>query len=187
MRRDMSGTASTIGKSRLEFLFDGVFAIAMTILVLELKVPELEDRRSVHDLAGALVQQAPTFVSYLISFVVLGVFWYRHNHQYEVFRVITPGLLVLHFVQLAAAAFFPFCAALFGRYPTNPFALTVYLGCIAAYAWAAYANMVVAKRSGVLAVDLAPTAYNRARGRWLRACVAVTSLFTINVIRALSS
>ena len=72
-------------------------------------------------------------------------------------------------------------------YPTNPLSLVVYLGCILAYAWAAYGNMVVARRSGVLAVDLTPTVYNRARRRWLRACVAVTSMFTINLIRALSS
>jgi hypothetical protein len=95
-----------ISKSRLEFLFDGVFAIAMTILVLELKVPELVNPRSVAELARALVHEASTFVSYLISFVVLGVFWYRHNQQYHSYHAISRGMLVLHFVQLAAAAFF---------------------------------------------------------------------------------
>src|SRR6185436_12762553 len=97
-----------VSKSRLEFLFDGVFAIAMTLLVLELKVPELVDRLSIVELARGLAHEASTLVSYLISFVVLGVFWYRHNHQYHSFHAISRGMLVLHFVQLAAAAFFPF-------------------------------------------------------------------------------
>lgn len=54
-------------------LFDGVFAIAMTILVLELKVPELVAQRSVQELAKGLAHQGSTFVSYLLSFFVLGM------------------------------------------------------------------------------------------------------------------
>ena len=101
-------------------LFDGVFAIAMTILVLELKVPEIDDRLSSSQLLHALLKESGTFFSYLLSFAILGVFWWRHNHVYHFFRTITSKMLVLHFVQLAAAAFFPFTAALYGRYPTNP-------------------------------------------------------------------
>src|SRR6266511_3835422 len=140
-------SASVITKSRLEFLFDGVFAIAMTILVLELKVPELADRHSIPELAAALAHGLPTFVSWLLSFVVLGMFWYRHNHQYRHYQRITHGMLVLHFVQLAAAAFFPFCAALFGRYSFNPLAGLFYVSSIFVYAFASLANWVVAERA----------------------------------------
>src|SRR5438094_5500342 len=83
--KEERATASVISKSRLEMLFDGVFAIAMTILVLELKVPELVNIRSVDELRRALVHQAPTFFSYLLSFSVLGMFWYRHNNLYRHF------------------------------------------------------------------------------------------------------
>jgi uncharacterized membrane protein len=175
-----------ISKSRLEFLFDGVFAIAMTILVLELKVPELVDRRSTADLARALVHEAPPFVSYLISFVVLGMFWYRHNQQYHNFRVITRGMLVLHFVQLAAAAFFPFCAALVGAYPTNGLSLVFYLACILVYAWASFATWVLARTSGATVHELTAAAYSRSRDRWFRACLVVSSLFVVYLIRALT-
>src|SRR5215470_10608372 len=85
-----------ISRSRLEMLVDGIFAIAMTILVLELKVPELTDRRSVWELARAIGRQAPTFLSYLLSFFVLGMFWYRHNMGFRHYRVITAKMLALH-------------------------------------------------------------------------------------------
>ena len=133
-----------ISRNRLEMLVDGVFAFAMTIPVLELKVPELTDGRSVTELARSIGRQAPTFVSYLLSFFVLGMFWYRHNTQYRHYRVISARMLALHLVTLAAAAFFPFCAALIGRYVQNPLALAVYLACIVVYAWTTCATWIVA-------------------------------------------
>lgn len=176
---------SAVSKSRLEFLFDGIFAIAMTILVLELKVPELEDPRSVSELAHALVHHAPTFGSYLLSFVMLGVFWYRHNNQYKHFHLITPGMLVLHLVQLAAAAFFPFCAALFGRYPTNHLSLVVYTGCCLVYFLSGFADWVVAKRQGAFNPAFSEEDYLRILNRYRRGCLVVSLLFTYYVVQSL--
>ena len=178
-------SGSVISKSRLEFLFDGVFAIAMTILVLELRVPELADRHSIDELARALAHDISTFVSYLISFVVLGLFWYRHNHQYHHFRVITRGMLGLHFVQLAAAAFFPFGAALFGRYPFNALSGVVYVACIMVYAWASLANWVIAKRDGSMGPEITAEEFLRSRNRWLRSCLIMSSLFAFYLVKVL--
>lgn len=174
-----------ISKSRLEFLFDGVFAIAMTILVLELHVPDLVDRHSVSELGHALAQNRYTFLSYLLSFAVLGMFWYRHNHQYHHFRVITRTMLVLHIVQLAAAAFFPFCAALFGRYSFNPLAGVVYVGCILVYSYASVATWLVAVHSGSTEEPMGEGRYQRRRNRMLRSCVLLTILFVFYLGRAL--
>lgn len=176
---------SVISRSRLEFLVDGVFAIALTILVLELKVPELADRRSVSELGQALAHEGPTFISYLASFMLLGVFWHRHNHQYEHFRVITRGMLVLHFVQLAAAAFLPFCAALVGRYAINGLALVVYLACVLVYSWASAATWIMARRAGAMTAALTEAAYLESRRRWLRGCFLLTGLFVLYLIRVL--
>jgi len=180
-------TVPVISRSRLEFLVDGVFAIALTILVLELKVPELEDRRSVAALGQALAHEAPTFISYLVGFILLGVFWYRHNHQFEHFRVITRGMLALHFVQLAAAAFLPFCAALMGRYPINPLSSVVYLACVLVYSWASGVTWILAQRSGAMRAELTEAAYLRSRRRWLRGSLVITGLFTFYLIRLLAS
>ena len=176
---------SVISKGRLEFLFDGIFAIAMTILVLELKIPELVDRRSMGELARELAHHAPTFGSYLLSFAMLGMFWYRHNHQYHHFLRITEGMLALHFVQLAAAAFFPFCAALFGRYPRNGLSVVVYVGCILVYLWAMAANWIVAKRGGALSAEVTAADYLRTRTKALLGCLVISIVFTAVVIEAL--
>jgi uncharacterized membrane protein len=158
-----------VSRSRLEFLFDGVFAIAMTILVLELRVPEL------------------TFASYLLSFGMLGILWYHHNRQYHHFRVITRSMLVLHFVQLAAAAFFPFCASLLGRYPTNGLSQVVYISCILVYVWASLANWVIAGRSGSLGSETAAADFLRSRNKLLRGCLALSIVFFIYLIRVLAN
>jgi uncharacterized membrane protein len=173
----------TISRSRVEFLFDGVFAIAMTILVLELRVPELADSHSVNELGRALLHHAPTFLSYLLSFGMLGLFWYRHNLQYHYFRAITRGMLVLHLVQLAAAAFFPFCAALLGRYPTNGLAQVVYIACVLVYAWASFANWVVARRSGAIGSEVAEEDYLRPRNRLRRWCLTCSAMFVLYVVK----
>jgi len=180
-------SVSAISKGRLEMLVDGVFAIAMTILVLELKVPELADVRSSRELTRALSHEAPTFFSYLLSFAILGVFWFRHNHQYRHFRVITSAMLALHFVQLAAAAFFPFSAALYGRYPMNPGSIVVYLGCVTVYAWAAFATLLVARRSGALSEEMTPELYAKSHRRFLRWCLMMTVLLAIYSITAVAS
>jgi uncharacterized membrane protein len=185
MEPEHKNSSSVISKGRLEFLFDGIFAIAMTILVLELKVPELVDRRSLGELARALAHHAPTFVSYLLSFAMLGMFWYRHNHQYHHFHKITEGMLVLHFVQLAAAAFFPFCAALLGRYHSNLLSIVIYLGCVLVYVWAMFANWIVAKRGGALGAEVTAADYLRIRTRAFRGCLVISILFTAVVIEAL--
>jgi uncharacterized protein (TIGR02246 family) len=176
-----------ISRSRLEMLVDGIFAIAMTLLVLDLKVPEIADRRSVSELARSLVGQAPTFLSYLLSFFVLGVFWYRHNQQYRHYRSITGRMLALHFVQLAAAAAFPFCAALVGRYGINPFATVIYLACVVVYVWTAAVTWIVAKRSGAMSAELTDTAYLRSRKRGIRSSLVVSALLLVTVGRALGA
>jgi uncharacterized membrane protein len=173
---------AAISRSRLEMLFDGVFAIAMTILVLELKVPELVARRSVPELATALAHQGTTFFSYLLSFAILGMFWFRHNTQYRHFHTITGGVLVAHFVQLAAAASFPFFAALFGHYPTNPLSWVIYLGCILVYAWASFIGWLFAKKTGAFSPGMADATYRRVRKRGLLSCVILSALFTLYVV-----
>lgn len=177
---------STISRSRLEFLFDGVFAIAITILVLELRVPELADRRSIAELARGLAQNATTFASYLLSFIMLGSFWYRHNHQYHWFERITPAMLVLHFVQLAAAAFFPFCAALFGRYPFNPLAALIYVACVATYLWTSLATWVVARRAGATVAELGDDTFRRSARRMARGALVATALLGFYAVRTLA-
>lgn|SRR5512140_300348 len=170
-------THPAISRARLEVLFDGIFAIAMTILVLELKVPDLADRHSVDELGRYLAQDAPTFISYLLSFTLLGVLWYRHNQIYRYVERVSRRMLALQLLQLATAAFIPFCAALMGRYPTNPLSTVVYSGCIMIYQWTSAAYWIVAGRVGALRPDVDRSEYRAQRRRNLRAVLAVTAIF----------
>jgi uncharacterized membrane protein len=182
-----SATSHPISRSRLETLFDGIFAIAMTILVLELKVPEgLADRHSVAELAAALGHNAATFGSYLLSFAMLGVMWHLHNFCYRHVRLVTRGMLALHLLQLAAAAFFPFCAALLGRFPVNRLSLVFYTGCVAVYLWGSLAGWLLAERSGSLSPQLDAEESRRVRNRLLRGSVIVTGLLAVYASMAIA-
>lgn len=172
---------SVISRSRLEMLFDGIFAIAMTILVLELKVPEIANRNSVAELATALRHDGPTFFSYVLSFAVLGMMWYRHNVLYRHVERISAAMLALQLLQLAAAAFFPFCAALLGRYPTNPATLIIYSGCMLVYQSAATVYWTMAKRSGSLRASVDEAEYHGQVRRLRRATVILSMLVLYSV------
>jgi uncharacterized membrane protein len=172
-----------ISHSRPELLFDGIFTIAMTLLVLELKVPELADPPSIVELAHALGHHAPTFGNCVLSFVVLGVFWYTHNHRYANDDRIGRGVLALHLIQLAAAAFFPFAAAMLGRDPLNPLSLLVYLGDIGLFVGSSCAAWAVAHQRGPLRAGLTPEEYRSHRSRLVRGS-AMLLLFALTAMRA---
>jgi uncharacterized membrane protein len=103
----------TVTKSRLEAFSDGVLAIAITLLVIELRPPQLHDGER---LASALWQQWPSYVAYLVSFVTIGVIWLNHHWILEqVVRVDGP-LLVLNLNMLLWAALLPFPTAVLAEY-----------------------------------------------------------------------
>jgi uncharacterized membrane protein len=138
----------------------------------------------VGELAGALAHHGATFFSYVFSFLMLGVLWFRNNQTYRHFHHITKTMLALHLLQLAMAAFFPFSAALLGRYPTNPLVMVIYSGCVMLYAWAFLAEWVTAKVSGAIEPSVNPMDYKRQRRRSIRGCVIVTAIFVASLLNA---
>jgi uncharacterized membrane protein len=75
-----------LGKNRIEALSDGIFAIAMTLLVLELHVPDLPPNAPNVQVAPALFKLWPKFLTYAVSFISLGVYWIGHHNMYHVIR-----------------------------------------------------------------------------------------------------
>ncbi len=101
-------------KARVEAFSDGVLAIAITLLVLELRVPEAEDLS--HGLARYLSEQWSSYAAYLLSFVVIGIMWVNHHGLFaRVVRVDRP-LLLLNLHLLLWIAVLPFPTALVARY-----------------------------------------------------------------------
>jgi uncharacterized membrane protein len=97
--------------SRLEAFSDGVFAIAATLLVLELRVPADEP-----DLTHALLQLWPAYAAYLVSFLTIGIIWVNHHTLLEHCRRVDRRFLYLNLLLLVAVGIVPFPTSLVDRY-----------------------------------------------------------------------
>jgi uncharacterized membrane protein len=97
--------------SRLEAFSDGVFAIAATLLVLELRVPE-----ETGDLPQALLHLWPAYAAYLVSFMTIGIIWVNHHTLLEHCRRADRPFLYLNLLLLVAVGIVPFPTALVGQY-----------------------------------------------------------------------
>ncbi|MDB6122996.1 MAG: hypothetical protein JWQ71_1989 [Pedosphaera sp.] len=129
-------------KNRLEAFSDGVFAIIITIMVLELKTP------SGHDLA-ALKPLLPVFLSYVLSFIYVGIYWNNHHHLLIATKRISGGILWANLHLLFWLSLFPFMTAWMGEHHTAPVPNAVYGG-VLFMAAIAYWNLqrAIIKRQG---------------------------------------
>ncbi len=113
--------------SRLETLADGVFAIVMTLLVFDLRLPEL-GAVSDGDLWKAVLALAPNLLSFVVSFLVLGVYWVGHHSQFQYIRRVDQNLLWLNIIFLMCISLVPFSAGLLGRHGNSQVGIIVYGG-----------------------------------------------------------
>ncbi len=103
---------------RIIFFSDAVFAIAITLLVIEIRVPELDDPVSEMRLLTAVFHLLPKFMGFVISFVIVGLYWTRHHFIFGHVINYTSRLLWLNLFLLLAIALMPFSTGLFGEYST---------------------------------------------------------------------
>lgn len=109
--------------SRLLALSDGVFAIIITLLVLDVHVPELT---AGHSLIAALRDIRPSFVAFVISFIVAGMYWVGHRDVFGLVRRTDRGLVWLNLLFLLPVCLLPFGASLLGRFDREPVAVRIY-------------------------------------------------------------
>jgi uncharacterized membrane protein len=121
--READGVLTT---SRIETLADGIFAIVMTLLVFNLKVPEILAGTSMAELPTKLFQLWPKLLSYVISFAVTGVYWIAHHNQFYYIKRSDRWLLWINILFLMFVALTPFSSALLGEYPSTQVAVVVY-------------------------------------------------------------
>jgi uncharacterized membrane protein len=105
---------------------DGLFAIAMTLLVVDLAVPVLHHDSSVHELADQLGDEKENIISFFISFAVIGRYWLAHHAFFSLLARIDRPLIALNLLYLAFIAFLPFPTALLGEYFSNPLSVVIY-------------------------------------------------------------
>jgi uncharacterized membrane protein len=173
---------SVISKKRLEMLYDGIFAIAMTILVLEVKAPEVHGVISNKELIAELIHALPTMGSYGASFIVLGTIWHRHNEAYQHIERISGLMFWMHIFQLLIAAFVPFCAALLGRFPSNNITFVLYIGVAFAFSVLHSISWEVAKIQASLDPKLDMQVYSQLRRRnWKNTVFLAVSLSIVTI------
>jgi uncharacterized membrane protein len=152
---------------RVEALADGVFAIAMTLLVLELHVPQLATSTPEGELMQGLLHAWPNFLTYAGTFLLLGVLWIGHHNQFHYVRRVNRRFLWLNILFLMCAGFMPFCTALLGTYIHSRVAATLYGVSIFTTTLVLYAIWRYAARNGLLSHEATPEVVRAAGDRIL--------------------
>jgi uncharacterized membrane protein len=141
---------------RIAALSDGVFAIAMTLIVLEFRVPDAGPIRSEQDLWNALLTLGPRLLTYFLSFLTLGIFWNGQQTQLNLFASADRDLSWLQLAFLATIALMPFSTSLLAEFITYRLALLAYWANIFLIGLLLYLNWIYALRKGLLTSEATP-------------------------------
>jgi uncharacterized membrane protein len=119
-------TFGEMSTGRIEAFSDGVFAIVITLLVLEIHVPLISGPDIESALRKSLAAMAPKFFAYALSFMIVCIWWVAHHHLFNLLRKSDRGLLWFNSLFLLWLAFIPFPTALLGDYPRQRIAVICY-------------------------------------------------------------
>ena len=111
-------TEAENGTQRLEAFSDGVFAIAITLLILDVKIPHFAGTGQ--SLGRALLALWPSYLTYILTFVTVGIYWANHNYVFKLYRASDHIFNMLNVVFLMCVSFMPLPAAALGEYVTRP-------------------------------------------------------------------
>ena len=120
---------------RLEAFADAVFAIAITLLVIEIRLPPHEEVLRIGGVGPALLHLWPSYVGYLISFIVIGIMWANHHNMMKLIDRVDHGFITLTLLLLLCIAFLPFPTAVMAEHlaDSDPHeravAVAFYCGC----------------------------------------------------------
>lgn len=133
-----------MSKDRVEAFSDGVFAIILTLLVLELRVPNVADHSNLSQYAAAMAPLIPKVFSFALTFIMICIHWVSHHSFFRHLQRVTIGLVWLNNLFLLWLCFLPFPTAMFGDHPTDQFPILLYgvdslLCALTFYAFRSYA------------------------------------------------
>ena len=121
---------ATSSTERLVFFSDGVIAIAITLLVLDIRLPELPAQADSAALAAALLEIVPKIAAYALSFLVVGELWYVHHMRFTYINRCDARLIWLNLLFLMTIGFVPFASSVLSEHP-NATAYALYDGTMA--------------------------------------------------------
>lgn len=123
---------TTLGLERVVFFSDAVMAIAITLLVIDLKLPEIPAAAAASELPASLAALTPRIMSFVISFAVISVYWSSHHRYFSYIRSYDGRLLLLNLVFLFFIVLMPFAAGMAGEYGYLPLGTIIYGAAVAA-------------------------------------------------------
>jgi uncharacterized membrane protein len=150
---------------RLAALSDGVFAVAMTLLVLDLRAPAAEVIHSEHDLLHALLPLAPRLLMYMMSFMTLGIFWVGQQTQLNHLQRSSRSLTWIHLTFLFVVTVTPFSTALLAEHIQYRLALLLYWFNIFLLGGTLYWSWVCAEGSHLVRSEMPPHVSDAIRRR----------------------
>jgi uncharacterized membrane protein len=146
-----------ISRDRIITLTDAVLAIVMTLLVLEIVVPELSRSEVATELPKRLLELLPDVWSYAISFIILGFFWIGHDDQFHYIKRANRTLLWMTIFYLMFIAFIPFSTALIGAYGDQQISVVIYgINIFIVLVWAYTHWKYATKERRLVDIDLDP-------------------------------
>ena len=155
----------TLEFGRIAYLSDGVFAIAMTLLVLGLEVPDT----SVAPLAEQLRERLPNLIAFLLGFGLVGNVWWSHHKFVGQVAAFDPGLLRLNLLFLGVVALAPFPTGMLGSAPTDRWAVIPFIGLFVVLLALSVAMVGRAHALGLWRWPLSPAMYRWVRLSWFAA------------------
>jgi TMEM175 potassium channel family protein len=161
----MSDAETRFSKARLEMLSDGIFTVAMTLLVLELRPPDLPKPSEPAVIWHALREHSLPFLGFALTFILAGGSWIMHHRMFQHIRGANRPLVLLSIPYLMFVSFLPFSTSMLTAFGTrNPVGLTFYIGNQFALSALLALQLVAASRSGLL-VGAADDPTRRRTGR----------------------
>ena len=146
-----------ISKQRIEALSDGIYAIALTLLVLELRLPEAAHHTNDQALRGMLMELLPKGLTWLLSFWVMALFWLAQQRQYRLCLNLDSTLLKIELTQLSLISLFPFSNALMGMHGNLVTSAVIYSAHLLAIALLSWLRIARVMRHGELhSPDMSP-------------------------------
>ncbi|MGO9388397.1 MAG: TMEM175 family protein [Methanobacterium sp.] len=152
-------------KNRLETLVDGIFAIAMTLLVLGLAVPHLTGQLSNTIIQESYYNLYPSFFAFVLSFILLATFWNSHHRIFNQIKMINSTLLWINLIWLIFIVIVPFSASSLGEYGSYIFPNVIFNLNMLIIALMLYINLNYALRKNLLNEEVDKTLINYSRRR----------------------
>jgi uncharacterized membrane protein len=167
--RVSAANVDPMATNRLESFSDGVIAVAITLLVLNIGVPGNDTG---HSLVYSLGTQWPQYAAYVISFLTIGIIWINHHAMISRLREADHTILILNLLLLLTIGVLPFATDLIAKHRHEPLAAAVYSGCfmLMAFAFSMLNRQVLIVRDHLLAETLP---LERRREIWRRAAMGV--------------